>query len=262
MLRPGLERLRIMGVLQRIGLCYLVVSLLFLYTTRKTQQFLLWALPVWYFAALWANGVSLDDKIWNLAAVVDRWALGDHLWSGARRMWDPEGLLSTLPAISTTLIGVWAGRILREDGTGEARTARLMVVGFLLLTVGYLWSWIMPINKALWTSSYVFFTGGMAMLGLGVCYWFADVKGHQGWTKPFVVYGVNAITVFVMSGLVAKSMGILRVGDMSLQRWVFLTFFDSWLPTIDASLLYSFVWVLAWYAVLYLMWRKNIILKV
>jgi predicted acyltransferase len=260
-IRPGIYNLRIMGVLQRIALCYLAVSLLFLYTRRRTQTLTLWGLLLGYWGAMaWVG--HLDDKVLNLAAVVDRAVLGTHLWVGADRMWDPEGLLSTLPAISTTLMGVWAARILRSEASGEQKTAELMVTGGLLLGLGYVWGWFFPINKSLWTSSYVALTGGQAFLALGMCYWFVDVRGWSGWTRPFTVYGVNAITVFFMSGIIAKTLGFIRVGDVSLQRWIFVHGFDRWMSTINASLAYSVVWVLAWYVVLQWMYRRGIILKV
>ena len=260
-IRNGIYNLRIMGVLQRIALCYFAVTLLFLYTKPKTQMIVMWCLLIGYWGAMAWYG-NIDDKIDNLAAIIDRSVLGTHLWAGAGRQWDPEGLFSTLPAISTTLMGVWAARILRQDATEERKTAEMMVTGFILLTIGYLWSWAFPLNKALWTSSYAVFTGGQAMLMLGLCYWFIDVKGKSGWTKPFVVYGVNAITVFVMSGIIAKTFGFIKIGDISLQRWIFLNGFDSWLPTIDASLAYSIVWVFVWYLILNWMYKRNIILKV
>lgn len=260
-IRPGIWNLRIMGVLQRIALCYLAVTLLFLYTKPRTQMVWMWSLLLAYWGAMAWYG-NLDDKVDNLAAIIDRAVLGTHLWAGAQRMWDPEGLFSTLPAIATTLMGVWAARILRQDASEERKTAELMVTGFVLLCIGYVWDWFFPLNKSLWTSSYAVFTGGQAFLTLGICYWFIDVKGKSGWTKPFVVYGVNAITVFFMSGIIAKTLGFIRIGDMSLQRWIFVNGFDSWLPTIDASLAYSVVWVFAWYLILNWMYRRDLIIKV
>lgn len=273
-LRDGIERLRIMGVLQRIGICYFVATVIFLYFKPKAQLLWMAGLAIAYWLAMTFIPVPgygaglIDDKINNLAAFVDRAILGEHLWVGAGRAWDPEGLLSTIPAISTTLIGVWAGHILRNKEHDETmKTARLMVIGCLLIIVGYVWDWFFPINKSLWTSSYAIFTGGQAMCGLALCYWFIDVKGFKNWTEPFVVYGVNAITVFFMSGIIAKTLGVffmtLSTGaEVTLQRWIFLTFFDSWLETINASLAYSIVWVFIWYLILLVMYRKKIIIKV
>ena len=267
--RAGLDKLRIMGVLQRIAVCYFAATLIFLYFKPKLMFVWLFGLVVVYWLAMTfipvpGHGAGLfDDKINNLAAFIDRAVLGEHMWVGTGRQWDPEGFLSTFPAISTTLIGVWAGLILRNKEYDQTRkVAELMVIGSLLIVLGYVWDWHFPINKGIWSSSYAVFTGGQGMVGLALCYWFVDVKGYKSWTQPFVVYGVNAITVFVMSGLIARTLGIFQVGDISVQRWIFLTFFDSWLSTINASFAYSLVWVFAWYLILLLMYRKNIILKV
>lgn len=267
--RAGLDKLRIMGVLQRIAVCYFAATIIFLYFKPRAMFIWLFSFVVVYWLAMTfipvpGHGAGLfDDKINNLAAYIDRAVLGEHMWVGTGRQWDPEGFLSTFPAISTTLIGVWAGLILRNKEYDETRkVAELMIVGSLLIVLGYIWDWHFPINKGIWSSSYAVFTGGQGMVGLALCYWFVDVKGQKSWTQPFVVYGVNAITVFVMSGLIARTLGIFQVGDVSVQRWIFLTFFDSWLSTINASLVYSLVWVFAWYLILHLMYRKNIILKV
>lgn len=272
--RDGLDKLRIMGVLQRIALCYFAASVIFLYAKPKIQMYWMVGLVILYWLAMMlipvpGHGAGLiDDKINNLAAFVDRAVLGEHLWVGTGRQWDPEGFLSTIPAISTTLIGVWAGNILKsKDDDSMSKTAQLMVFGTILIIAGYVWNWFFPINKPIWSSSYAIFTGGQAMCGLALCYWFIDVKGYKRWTEPFVAYGVNAITVFFMSGIIARTLNIFQVtlesgADVSVQRWIFLTFFDSWLETIHASFAYSVVWVFIWYLILMVMYRKNIIIKV
>lgn len=267
--RQGLDKLRIMGVLQRIAICYFLATVIFLYFKPKLQYIWLFGLALAYWVAMTfipvpGYGAGLfDDKVNNLAAFIDRAILGEHLWVGTGRQWDPEGLLSTIPAISTTLIGVWAGQILRDKSFDETRkVAELMVFGSILIIIGYIWDWHFPINKPIWSSSYALFTGGQGMVGLALCYWFVDVKGYKSWTQPFVVYGVNAITVFFMSGIIARTMGLFQVGDITFQRWVFLTFFDSWLSTINASFAYSLAWVFIWYLILLVMYRRNIIIKV
>lgn len=272
--RDGLDKLRIMGVLQRIALCYFAASIIFLYAKPRIQMYWMVGLVVVYWLAMMlipvpGHGAGLiDDKINNLAAFIDRAILGEHLWVGTGRQWDPEGLLSTIPAISTTLIGVWAGNILKsKNDESTSKTAQLMVFGTILIIVGYVWDWFFPINKPIWSSSYAIFTGGQAMCGLALCYWFIDVKGYKKWTEPFVAYGVNAITVFFMSGIIARTLNIFQVtmesgATVSVQRWIFLTFFDSWLVTINASFAYSVVWVFIWYLILLVMYRKNIIIKV
>lgn len=272
-IRESIYGLRIMGVLQRIAVCYLIVSIFFVYMKPRTMVWVFWSLLLGYWAAMvWipvpGYGAGLiDSATGNLAAYVDRMVFGKHLWVGAQREWDPEGLLSSLPAIATTMLGVWTGLLLRDKTlTPVDKTAQLMVRGAVLLIIGYLWDLYFPINKNIWTSSYTIFTGGQAMLGLGLCYWIADVKGKRSWTQPFVVYGVNAITVFFFSGILAKTLGLIRVGpegaSITLQSWIFQNLFNSWLPTIDASLAYAVTWIVMWYFILLWMYRKNIIWKI
>jgi len=272
-IRESIYGLRIMGVLQRIAVCYLVVSIFYVYMKPRTMLWVFWGLLLGYWAAMaWipvpGYGAGLiDSATGNLAAYVDRMVFGKHLWVGAQREWDPEGLLSSLPAIATTMLGVWTGLLLRDKSLSPVdKTAQLMVRGTVLIMIGYLWDLYFPINKNIWTSSYTIFTGGQAMLGLGLCYWVADVKGKRSWTQPFVVYGVNAITVFFFSGILAKTLGLIRVGPegatVTLQSWIFQNLFNSWLPTIDASLAYAITWIVMWYFILLWMYRKNIIWKI
>lgn len=272
-IRESIYGLRIMGVLQRIAICYFLVSLFFIYLKPKTMLWIFWGLLLGYWAAMvWIpvpgyGAGELDNPLGNLGAHIDRLIFGKHLWVGAQRMWDPEGLFSTLPAIATTLLGVWTGLLLRDKTLSPVdKTAQMMIRGAALLTLGYFWDLYFPINKSIWTSSYTIFTGGQAMLGLGLCYWIADVKGKKSWTQPFVVYGVNAITVFFFSGILAKTLGFIRVGPegatVSLQSWIFQNLFNSWLPTIDASLAYAIVWIVMWYFILWWMYKKNLIWKI
>ena len=272
--RPALANLRIMGVLQRIALCYFAASLLVLYTRPKVQTLVLAGLLLGYWALLMLVPVpgygagQIDEPVSTLAAYVDRAIFGSHLWVGANREWDPEGLLSTLPAIGTTLFGVWAGRLLLDDDKSHLdRIVHLFAYGVVLVIVGYVWHWFFPINKSLWTSSYAVFTAGQAMCALGLCYWFFDLKSHDRIAKPFVVYGVNALTVFVMSGLLAKSLILIKVSDgtggtTSLQSAIFHAVFLPLASPITASLLYALTWVTGWFIVLYVMYRRGIILKV
>lgn len=269
-----LSDLRILGVLQRIALCYLVASLLFLYTSARTQLIAGVTILLGYWAALEfvpVPGVGaghLDVPAETLPAYVDRLLLGGrHLWAGADHLWDPEGLLSTLPAIVTALLGVAAGRMVRRKDVEPVETAaRMMALGLALAVVGGVWGWVFPVNKGLWTSSYVLLTGGFAFSVLGVCYWAADVHGRRGWTGPFVVYGVNALLVFVGSSLLAQTLVRIQVADpegpVALQAWIFRTVFSPLGPPEFASLLYALVWIGGWYLVLRALYRRGVIWKV
>jgi predicted acyltransferase len=263
-----------MGVLQRIALCYLAGSMLYLYAGSKARHYWTVGLLVGYWALMAlvpvpGYGAGMwDDPVATLSAYLDRAILGaDHLWAGTGRTWDPEGLLSTLPAIGTVLLGIWTGTLVAGSDDHSTKVARMMVRGVMLVGIGFVWNWFFPINKGIWTSSYVVFTGGQAMCVLGLSYWFVDVKGYKTWTKPFVVYGVNALTVFFMSGIVAKSLILLKVtgpdgSETSVYGWIYQAIFLPIASPINASLMFAITWILIWYAVLALLWRKGIVIKV
>lgn len=268
--RFNIFTVRIPGVLARIALCYFIA---FVIKKRFGLRgiagiaalccclywFLLTAVPV-------PGGIppNLEPET-NLGAWLDRLVFGSHLWVSSKT-WDPEGLLSTLPAVGTTLFGYLAGSLFRS-GLSAIEIIRRLVISGLVMTVGGLsWDTVFPINKSLWTSSYVLFTAGLASLVLAGFYWIADVKGHKALLRPLVIYGVNAIVVFVASGLLAKTMALIKVpwGDGSVSSQVFLyrTFFASWLAPIDASLGYALANVMGWYAVLWWMDRRGLHVKV
>ncbi len=264
-----LETFRIPGVLQRIAVCYLAVSLLYLYAKPTWEYVVALVTLLGYAAALtfvpvpgYGAGV-LDLPEGTLTAYVDRTIFGNHLWAQTNRMWDPSGFLGTFPAVVTTLIGVWTGRLLLSDRAPLDKTVRMIVWGLAALAAGYVWDWFLPINKGLWTSSYVLFTGGLAACGLGVCYWIADVQGRSAWTKPFVAFGVNAIAIYVLSELLVKTIGTIRVGDdVSLQGWIFRSVFAPLGSPPFASLLYAITWILGMYAIARWMYGRSIIVKV
>jgi predicted acyltransferase len=182
-------------------------------------------------------------------------------------VWDPEGILSTLPAISTALIGVLTGHWLSGNQDMALKTVWIFVYGVLLMLAGYIWDGWFPMNKSLWTSSYVLYTAGLALLFLGICYWFIDVLKIRWWIKPFQVYGMNAITVFFVSGLVTKLLYIISYkdsagNDISIQSYLFDNFFLTWLSPINASLAWAIFYVLLWLGLMWILYNKKIFIKV
>lgn len=264
---------RIMGVLQRIALCYLVCSILFIHTNWKQQTIIAAALLLIYWALMTLINVpgceitTFNDKACNLAAYLDRAILTEnHIWRGGK-VYDPEGLLSTIPAIATTLAGVLCGQWLRTKRDDTEKVAAMFFFGMVLNTIGWAWNFWFPINKALWTSSYVVFTAGMALCFLGVCYWLIDIKGYKIWTKPFVIFGVNALALFVGSGVMARILGLIKVGEadgksISLQQWIFTNIFLTIGAPINASLAYAICFILVWLFICWLLYRKQIYIKV
>lgn len=279
--------MRIPGVLQRIAVCYLIVSVIFLHTNWKQQIYIAGGILLGYWAVMTLIPVpgceisTIDDKACNLAAWLDRTILTeDHIWRSAK-VFDPEGILSTLPAIATTIAGVltgtWltkrpadpgpseSGGIAREDNLNKV--SGLSFFGAVLLGAGYVWNSYFPFNKALWTSSYVLVTAGLALLTLGACYWLIDIKGYKAWAKPFVIFGMNALPLFVFSGIFARMIGAYRVSGadgqpVAVQKWVFDNIFMSIAQPVDASLLYAICFILVWLFLMWLLYRKNIYIKV
>jgi predicted acyltransferase len=264
--RFDFSALRIPGVLQRIAVCYLIASLIFLNTRIAMQIAITIGLLILYCVLvnyIPAPGYAAGDltKEGSLPSFVDRVVFGKHVWSQAK-VYDPEGLLSTIPALATTLMGVLTGHWLRTEKTRYEKVAGMFVVGAICIALGWAWNAFFPINKALWTSSYVLFTGGLALQFLGLCYWLIDIKGYRKWARPFEIFGVNAIALYVGAGLMADLFGLIRVQGRPLGAWIYNNAFASWLSQINASLAFAISFVLVWLGLMWILWRRRIFIKV
>jgi predicted acyltransferase len=267
----GLSELRIPGVLQRIAVCYLFASIIFLETEIRTQVVITIALLLvyWFLVRfIAAPGFAAGDltKEGSLPSFIDRVVFGKHVWAQAQ-VYDPEGLLSTIPALATTLIGVLAGHWLRTKKSPYEKVAGLFVAGAICVAFGWAWNSFFPINKALWTSSYVLFTGGLALQLLALCYWVIDIKGYRRWAKPFEIFGVNAIALYVGAGLMAALLGLIKVTGadgtkIPLGDWIYVNLFASWASPVNASLAFAIVFVLVWLGLMWVLFRRNIFIKV
>jgi len=273
-----LEHLRVMGVLQRIGLAYAIAGLLTLRTSLRQQLAIIATLLLGYWIAMTlvpvpdsglpgASVLHLPGR--TLDAWIDRALLGvNRLWVGGGGLRDPEGLFSTLPAVATVMLGNLAGRwIAQRQRPIHERLSGMFAIGALGMVVGLVWHWSFPINKSLWTSSYVLFTGAMACVALATCMWVVDVRGVRWWTKPFVIYGVNPMIAFLGSGLMARLIySVVKVryegAEVSLQSAIFRSAYASWLSPINASLAFAVSFVLFWLAILTFFSKRNIFLKV
>jgi predicted acyltransferase len=264
--------IRIPGVLQRIAVCYFFASIIFLKTRPRTQAIIAVALLVVYWLLMTqvaAPGYYAGDlsKEGSLASFIDRRIFGPHIWKQGI-VYDPEGLLSTMGALATTLFGVLTGNLMRaKDKTPIEKVAHMFIAGVCCVIVGWIWNAWFPINKSLWTSSYVFFTGGLALQFLALCYWLIDIKGYQRWTEPFVIFGVNAIVLFVGTGVMARLMGLIKVlrpdgSRQSLQSYIYSNAYASWLSPTKASLAFAISFILLWLFFMWLLYRKNIIIKI
>ena len=290
-----LSTLRIMGVLQRIAICYLVSSFIFILTDWRQQLIMSIGLLIIYWAAMsWIEvpeclRTSVDLKPCNLAAYIDRLVLTtNHMWQESK-VFDPEGLLSTIPAIVSTLTGVLTGTRLKSEPPASAggqfagklgdsrnrpaanaagwdKSAAILVVGILLIILGLIWDLWFPINKNLWTSSYVVFTTGAALILLGIFYWLIDIKRFTAWAKPFIIFGVNAIALYIGSSVMDAYLGAIIVGGdkenpISLQSWIFNNWFLPWADPVNASLAYACAFTLVWLFFMWLFYRKRIFIK-
>ncbi|MHB1688603.1 MAG: acyltransferase family protein [Ignavibacteriaceae bacterium] len=267
-----LSTIRIMGVLQRIAICYFISSFIFLKVNIKTIPYIAFGLLFIYWALMTlipvpGVGYANLEPSTNLGAWFDRTILGvQHLWAGSK-VWDPEGLLSDIPAIATTLLGVMTGDWLRKNIDSSTKVIWMFFWGNVGLVLGTIWDIWFPINKNLWTSSYVIFTAGMALQFLAMCYLLIDVKGFKSWTKPFVIYGMNAITVFFLSGIVDRIIGLIHVTNSngqntSLMNYLYTSLFTWWLSPINASLAWAILNILFWLGILWILYKKNIFIKV
>lgn len=260
------ETLRIMGVLQRIALCYLAASLLYLWLRPKGLALAAAILLVLYWA-LMSWGGDLTPK-GNLAAIIDRAVLGAHIWKGADAIYDPEGLLSTIPSIATTLIGVLAGQFLISARALTERIAGLFFWGFALLLLGWMWDPFFPINKPLWSSSYAVFMGGAGLMVLAACLWLIEVRNIRWWTRPFEIFGVNALALFVLSGMLAKAMiwmpwGVTDEGKVrTLKAAIYQNVFAPLASPENASLLFALANVAFWLFAMWLLWRRRVFIKI
>lgn len=278
-----LEHWRIMGVLQRIGLAYIVSALIATRASIRSQAIVTAALLLgyWFIMTLLpvpgSNGTPgallLDRGETSMAGYWDRvlldwrrYGLGNHLWSGSVT-WDPEGILSTSGAICTALLGNLAGRWIGQPTPLADRLAGLFAAGAIAMMVGLMWHWSFPINKNLWTGSYVLFTGGLASVSLATIMWLIEIQNQRRWVKPFEIYGLNPMVAFVGSAVMARLIySIIKVElngqRVSLQSAIYQTAFASWLSPRSASLAFALAFVAFWFGVLYVLYRRRIVFKV
>jgi predicted acyltransferase len=261
--------LRIPGVLQRIALCYFFALLIALKARAPAQA----AVTVLLLAAYWAlitlvpvpgYGAGVLEPQGNLAAYVDATLLHGHL---LRDGWDPEGLLSTIPALATTLLGVLTGQWLSTSGSRGQKTLGLFAAGAAAIAIGQAMGLWLPMNKSLWTSSFAVFAGGIALLLLGACYWLVDVKGYRRLAAPLVIFGVNPIALYALASLVSRLLDSYGITGSDgavrpITAVLYERLFASWAGPLNGSLLFGAAYLALWAAPMGWLYRRRILLKI
>jgi predicted acyltransferase len=266
------SKARIPGVLQRIAVVYCLASLAYLHLRTRGRAWLTAGLLCGYWIALKlvpVPGFGAGDLSpqGNLAGFIDGAVLGSHTWSEAPGRGDPEGILSTLPALATALIGILSGELLRSSRQPREKLYWLLIAACVGISGGLLMATWLPINKNLWTSSYVVFTAGIALALLGGIYLLVDIKGWDRWARPFLVFGLNSIAAFVGSGLLARVLLKTRWESadgsaVSLHRWLYETCVVPLFPDYWASLAWAIANVMVWLCVAGFLYRRRILIKI
>ncbi len=253
----------ILDVLQRIGVVYLLSASVVLTTSPRTQWIISFGCLIIYWALMAlvpvpGYGAGILAQEGNLWQYVDRVLTDGWHYHG-------EGVLSLIPSVSTVLFGTFTGYWLMSDREKNEKLAGMFVAGNLGLVAGLICSAWFPINKLLWSSSYVLFTGGFALNVFAVCYWCIDVKGYRRWLHPFLVYGTNPIAVFFLSSLVGRVMGLITVGGetsrISLRGYLYQHLFAWSGSTENTSLAFAVVYVAFWWGMMTLLYRRKIFIK-
>ncbi len=262
--------IRIMGVLQRLALCYFFASIIFLNFGKKGQI----GFGVGLLAAYWAlmklvpvpgYGAGVLTPTGNLSAYIDNLLLSGHIWQGSR-FWDPEGPLSTIPAIATCISGVLTGELLKSKKSTYQKAGLMTLLGAVGVVIGLILNMWFPINKNIWSPSYVVFTTGMALLFLALFYYLMDIKDYRKYGKPFVVFGMNALALYFLSELFAIIIYIIHVplsGSMvTLQEYFYQVACASWAGPLNGSLVFALLFTLLWYFIMLVFYKKKIFIKI
>ncbi len=263
---------RILGVLPRIAIAFFICAAIYTKTNFKTWLWLFSIILIVYCFLMTVipvpgYGYAILEPGKNLAAWLDNIILTpDHMWSGTKT-WDPEGILSTLPAIATCLYGIIVGTTLKRTDFNEAKkVAWLLTFATFSVIIALIWNNWFPINKALWTSSFVLYTGGLATAGLSISYWLIDVHNRKKYIMPFVAYGSNAITAYIAADVVLAVLAWIHVNlngkTVNLQEYLYQTIFVPNFSPINASLAGAITYVLILMVPMIILYKKKIFLKV
>ena len=261
----NLANMRIMGVLQRIALCYLIASLLIHYLKLKISivASILILFGYWLVMYLFGDQAEPYSLNGNAALKFDLMLFRpENLYRGFGLAFDPEGLLSTFPAVVNVVAGYLAGIFIQKSGNTYSTVWKLVLAGIIAIILAQIWDPFFPINKAIWTSSYVLLSIGWALIIIALLILIIELWKLKGWTYFFKVFGKNPLFIYVLSGLVVGIMGIILVNSEGLQTWIYKNGFLSWLTDYNASLVFAICYVLLMWVVGYIMDKRKIYIKV
>ncbi len=259
-----ISTIRIPGVLQRIAVCYFFAGTLFLQTKLRGQILWTTGLLLGYWAVLKlvpvpGFGAGVLEQEGNLAQYIDLGLLKGHMLYAR---WDPEGIISTIGAVVTVLFGILTGQVLVSRNDPAKKIVWMLAAGAGLVLAGLIMNVWLPINKNLWTSSYAVFMAGLALILFSLFYFAIDLKGYKKWSRPFAIYGMNAITVYIVSVLITKTLMIIDLGGVSLWDVIYTNVYLHFVNPANASLLFALTHVFLLYVVSYAMYRQKLFIKI
>lgn len=264
------DTIRILGVMPRLALCYGAASIIVLLTRCKHILWVVATLLVGYGVILLVDEYGLVFSEQNIVSVIDQAVLGiDHMYKdtidGVKLAFDPEGLLSTIPSIAHVLIGFWAGMKMMEEKDINMRVNRLFIIGAVLMIIGFLFDYAIPINKKLWTPTYALVTCGLASTLLALLIWIIDIKGYKKWCRFFEAFGINPLFLYVLGGVLGIIFGSFKFGaaELSIKGYVYSKFLVPMLGDETlASCIYAILFIALCWSIGYILYKKKIYIKI
>lgn len=261
----SITEVRLFGVLQRIALCYFFASIVLYYGGIKLGWIVSTLALLGYWVIMYFFGDAGDpySLTGNAAIKLDLALIGpERMYGGEGIPFDPEGILSTLPAIVNVIAGYLAGKMIQKVGNNMNAVKKLVAVGLVLIIVSYAWDTLFPINKKIWTSSYVLLTTGIDLLLLALLVGVIEIKNWKGLTYFFEVFGRNPLILYVLAGLLVTVLSLIPVGETTLKGFIYTNYFTSWLAPKTASFLFAFSYMLAIWLIGLWMDKRKIYIKV
>jgi predicted acyltransferase len=264
------ENLRFFGVLQRISLAYGIAAILAMQFNYKKLEVIVVVILLGYWGLLYFGGTNdVYSLEFNFGRRVDLFLFGEyHIYKGFGLPFDPEGLLSTIPSVATVLIGYFTGRLIEQSGTTLDAIKKMLIAGIVIAVIGWFWSYSLPLNKPLWTSSYVLYTAGLAMLFLALLLWIIDIKEQKNWAQPFIHFGTNPLFIFLFSILYVKILiYLVKISNTNGEiingySYLYKNVFVPIAGNMNGSLLFAVSHIIAFWLLTYALFKKKIFIKI